>query len=241
MYQFSSGSLYGIGNGPRKFGALQDVAVDISFTKKALYGQNQFALTIARGQGKITGKAKFATLNALMLQDLFFNTPVTSTQTITPIFGEAGTVGSSPFNVTVANGATFVDDLGVFDGVTGLPYQRVGTPSVTGQYSVNLTTGVYTFFSGDVGKAVFIDYTFKSSTAAGLQLALSQQLSGTTPSFGIILATKYNGKALYLNLVACVSDKLSLATKMDDFMVPEFDFEAMANAAGSVGNLTLAE
>jgi hypothetical protein len=56
----------------RKFGALQDVSVDISFNLKELYGQNQFPLTIARGQGKIEGKAKFANLNGGMVNDLFF-------------------------------------------------------------------------------------------------------------------------------------------------------------------------
>jgi hypothetical protein len=74
-YQFGSGNLYGLAGAvpvARKFGALQDVSVDISFNLKELYGQNQFPLTIARGQGKIEGKAKFANLNGGMVNDLFF-------------------------------------------------------------------------------------------------------------------------------------------------------------------------
>lgn len=248
MYQFSSGSLYGylpqnVSN-PRKFGQLQDVSVDISFNKKALYGQNQFPVTIARGQGKITGKAKFANLNGLMLNDLFFGQASPSTGQVMPIFGEAGTISGGSFQVTVANGATFRDDLGVTYSATGLRLVRVGSAPAVGQYSVS-GLGVYQFAAGDTGLGVVIDYTYTIS-ASGSTLSLNQLLSGSTPTFGMVLVSKYQapGQAvlpLYLNLFVCTSEKLSLATKMDDFMVPEFDFEAMANVSNQVGTLALGE
>lgn len=241
MYQFSSGSLYGINSSgaPRKFGLLQDVSVDISFTKKSLYGQNQFPVTIARGQGKLTGKAKFANLNGAMLNDLFFG-QTTLTQSVMPIFGESVIVPGTPYQVTVAQGATFVDDLGVQDPTTGLYLTRVASAPATGQYSVNAASGQYTFAAADTGKNFLIDYTYKVTTS-GLSMNINQLLSGTTPNFGMLLVTKYNAKPLYLNLSTCMSDKLSLATKMDDFMVPEFDFEAQATVGGFVGTFALGE
>jgi hypothetical protein len=162
-----------------------------------------------------------------------------------PIFGELGNIGTTPFQVTVANGTNFVDDLGVFYQATGLPLTRVTAGPAVGQYSVNTSTGVYQFAAADTGLAVLIDYTFKVA-ASGTELQLGQLLSGTTPVFSVILATKYaapgqTAKPLYLNLFACTSDKLSMATKMDDFMIPEFDFQVMANSTGGVGNLALGE
>jgi hypothetical protein len=64
---FGSGALWGertdvtgSGIGPRQFGVLQDIQIDFDWTDKELYGQLQFPVAIARGQGKISGKAKFA-------------------------------------------------------------------------------------------------------------------------------------------------------------------------------------
>jgi hypothetical protein len=110
----------------RPFGALQDVSVDISFNLKELYGQDQFPLTIARGQGKIEGKAKFANLNGGMLNDLFFGQSNATGKKV-PVSREPGTIPTTPFQVTVVNGATFAEDLGVVYTLTGLPLVRVAS------------------------------------------------------------------------------------------------------------------
>ena len=251
MYQFSSGSAYGIDSTgvPRKFAELQDISVDVSFTTKSLYGQNQFALAIGRGQGKITGKAKYAGLRGAMINNLFFGQG-NNMQTNIPIFGEAGSVpGVSTYTITVSQATSFVDDLGVTyasGANAGVPFTKVGSPTTAGQYSVNAATGVYTFSAADANAAVFIDYTYKVTTS-GYSIPINQQLAGTTPAFGLVLVSKFTPpgtsivKAFYLNLFLATSSKLSLATKMDDFMVPEFDFEAMANASGNIGTFALGD
>src|SRR5271165_3541528 len=75
---FGSGAVWGertdvtgSGIGPRQFGVLQDIQIDFDWTDKALYGQLQFPVAIARGQGKITGKAKFAQILGLLYSDIF--------------------------------------------------------------------------------------------------------------------------------------------------------------------------
>ena len=80
MFEFGSGTLWGFPVGgnvaanptPKKFGTLQDVSLDISGDVKQLYGQKQFPEAVARGKCKITGKAKFASVNGKQLNDLFF-------------------------------------------------------------------------------------------------------------------------------------------------------------------------
>jgi hypothetical protein len=244
LYQFGSGNVFGLVssggvNVPRKFGALQDVSVDISFNLKELYGQNQFPLAVARGQGKIDGKAKFANLNGAMLNDLFFGQTNAVGQTLN-VIGEAATVPTTPFQVTVANGATFKEDLGVTYAATGVPLTRVPSAPVTGQYSVVNATGVYTFAAADVGLGMLFDYAYTAS-ASGNTTTINNLLSGSAPTFIVSIPLKYNAKWMYLRLNACVSSKLTLATKIEDFLVPEFDFKAFADAAGIIGTLSLTE
>lgn len=242
MYQFGSGNLIALAGAvpvARKFGALQGVSVDFTFNLKELYGQLQFPLTVARGQGKIDGKATFASLNGALVNDLFFGGANAAGQTV-PVIGEAASIPASPFTVTVANGATFKEDLGVTDVATGLPMTRVASAPATGQYSVTVGTGAYLFAAADTGKAVLIDYAYTVAGSGNLT-TISNQLTGSAPSFGVSLPMKYNGKTMYLKLTSCVSSKLSIATKMEDFIVPEFDFKAYADASGVVGYLSMSE
>ena len=76
---FGSGVLIGTtSDGPLQFGTLQDVSVDFSFSVKSLMGQYQFPVAVARGAGKISGKAKFANIDGPILNTIFFgNTPAT--------------------------------------------------------------------------------------------------------------------------------------------------------------------
>lgn len=244
LYQFGSGNAFGLVTVggivvPRKFGALQEISIDFAFNVKELYGQFQFPLTVARGQGKISGKAKFANLNGAMINDLFFTQTNATGQTLHAI-GEAGLIPATPFQITATNGATFKEDLGVTNGVTGVPMTRVtGTPT-TGQYACNNTGGVYTFAAADTGIAVLMDYAY-TSASTGNTTTIANSLTGQAPNFALSFPIKYSGKSMYLKLNACVSSKISFATKLEDFMVPDFDFSGMADAAGNIGTISLSE
>jgi hypothetical protein len=247
QYQFGSGNLYGLVSSggvlvPRKFAGLQDVSIDFSFTMKELYGQSQFPLSIARGQGKIAGKAKAANFNAGMYNDIFFGQTNTAGQKLS-IVGEAGAIPTTPFQVTVANSALFFEDMGVVFTATGVPLVRVPSAPATGQYSV--AAGVYTFAAADTTLGVIIDYTY-TPAAGGLTTTLNNLLSGTTPTFVAVIPISYtmqNGvkKTFYMRLNSCYSNKLMLATKIDDFMIPEFDFTAGADVAGLIGTVSSSE
>src|SRR5260370_37252222 len=150
----------GSGIGPRKFGVLQDIHIDFNWTDKPLYGQLQFPLAIARGQGKITGTAKFAQILGLLYSDIFFGlTPATGQFAVSQL--EAASVPAvTPYTVTVANAANYNDDLGVVYAGSGRRFNRVTTPSAAGQYSVNFSTGIYTFSSADASAAAKSLLTF---------------------------------------------------------------------------------
>lgn len=243
QYVFGSGTLYAVDSDsnstPVKFGGLQEASVDFSFSNKELYGQNQFPLTVARGTGKISGKAKNASVSGELFNRLFFGGTLATGQLLVAE-DEAAVVPASPgpYTVTVANSVNFSQDLGVIDASIGQPLTKVDSTPAAGQYSV--AAGVYTFAAGDAGKQLKVSYSHNSAST-GKQLTITNKLQGQAPTFKVILSERYNGKALTLELNACVSSKLSMPTKSEDFMVPEFEFSACADAAGNIGTLSLAE
>ncbi|HEX3884746.1 MAG TPA: hypothetical protein VHW66_18985 [Stellaceae bacterium] len=250
---FGAGALWGnrtdttgSGIGPDQFGILQDVEIDWDWQTKELWGQYQFPLDIARGQGKITGKAKFARIFGAIYGDLFFGQTPASGQ-IQVSENEAGSVpASSTYTITPANAASYLDDLGVYyaSGATaGTRFSRVSTGPTAGQYSVNMSTGVYTFAAADASAAVQISYLYTGT--GGKKLVLTNQFMGFTPTFK---ATFYTTKTtqgtpagLSLVLNACTATKLSLPTKIDDYEIQEFDFSAFADATGTIGTLSTNE
>ena len=244
QYGFGSGVLFGtrtdmVNATPVQFGAVQDVSIDFQFSLKELYGQFQFPLAIARGAGKISGKAKMARISGRSFNDLFFGATLSAGQQATA-FQEAAVVPASPFQVTVANAATFAGDLGVLAQATGLPLLKVASAPATGQYSVNPASGVYTFAAADTGLAVLVSYSY-AIAGSGQKLSIGNQLLGTQPQFQANFYETFQGKQLTLQLNACVSTKLGLASKLEDFIVPEIDFSAFADAAGNLGSISLAE
>lgn len=246
MFQFGSGVLLAqrtdISNAtPAQFALLQDVSFDFSFETKELYGQYQFPVAIGRGKGKIESKAKLARVSLLCFSSLYFGASLSAGEILTA-YGETGTVpASSTYTVTVSNSAHFVDDYGVVYAATGLPLARVASGPAAGQYSVS--AGVYTFAAADASAAVLISYTYSSTAATAQQFTISNQLMGTTPTFQAQLMGKdpNTGTPLNLKLYNCTSSKLSMATKLDDFMVPEMDFSAFANPAGNIGIMSVGD
>ncbi len=109
----------------------------------------------------------------------------------------------------------------------------------SGQYS-RIALGVYTFNSSDAGKAILANYTYTVS-GAGQKFTVANQLLGTTPTFQALFYTTFQGQAISLKLNNCTSNKLSFQTKLEDFVLPEFDFSCFADASGNVMTWSFAE
>lgn len=243
MYSFGSGVLIGtrtdIANAtPVNFGLVQEVAIDEAATIKELYGQFQHPIAIARGTIKTTGKAKVARISGLAFASLFYGAQPQVGQLATAFAEAAAVPAVAPFSVTPANGATMVDDAGLIYAATGLPLAKVAAMPSAGQYVV--AAGVYGFAAADAGKALLLNYTY-TIAAVGQRFAVMNQLTGTTPTFQAQFFTTFQGQAVSLKLNACTASKLSLQTKLEDFVIPEFDFSCFADATGTVMTWSFAE
>jgi hypothetical protein len=241
---FGSGLLFGIpltdGTGaaitnptPVQFGVLQDVSVDISFEAKMLHGQNQFPVASGRGKGKISGKAKFARINGLLMNSLFFGQTLAAgiIAVQSDFLGTA--IPASPFTITVTppNSGTWQTDMGVKDA-NGNPMTRVASAPTAGQYSV--TAGAYLFAAADTGKIVFISYEYTATSTTAKKIDVNNLPMGYAPTFLMSLSRPFNGAIDSLKLYSCQSNKLGVGGKNDDFNVAELDFDAFADGAGRV-------
>ncbi len=226
---------------PIQFGALQEGSVDFEFDTKLLYGSNQFPLFAARGKGKITGKAKSAQVNGALLNAIMFGQTLSSgiTADVYDAVGTAIPAGPSTITPTVPGTGTWSVDLGVRD-TNNLALKKVAATPTAGQYSVS--GGVYTFATADVGKTVYINFQYTATSTIATKIPLTNVLMGAAPTFRADLSIPFNGKSLTVTLLNCLSSKLSLATKLDDFLIPDFEFSAFADASGTnIGYIALSE
>lgn len=225
---------------PTRFGALQDVSVDFSFDIKQLWGSNQFPLEQARGKGKVDIKASIGRVDPSLFNNIFFGLSTSTGETLNAI-DENATPGSGTF--TVANGATYSQDLGLYNTVTGLWMTRVAAAPAAGQYAVNVATGVYTTNTAQNGQLLKASYTY-TSAGTGVKLAYTNQLMGGNVVFGLNLVNKFKGgdgitRSLLLNFPAVQCPKLSMPLKLDDFTITGLELMAQDDGLGNVFNYSM--
>ncbi|CAN5950499.1 unnamed protein product [Sphagnum jensenii] len=243
---FGIGALWGTRNditgvGPDQFAVLQDNSIDFSFEIKELYSQLGWPIDIARGKGKITGKAKMARVFSALYADLFFGaTSVTGETNVSE--NESYTLAAT--TLSVANASTFVADLGVYYNAQGnkrFSYVT-GALSATGQYSTG-SNGAYTFYTGDIGASIAVSYVYTDT--GGKSITITNNFMGYTPTF---IGTFYQSRAtqggsgqLTLRLNECVSSHLTIPSRIDDYAIPDFDFQAFSAGNNVVGVLSTTE
>jgi len=123
-------------------------------------------------------------------------------------------------------------------GGLGTPFTKVATLTATGQYTVNVSTGVYTFDVADTLKAVQISYNYTLAAVGNTQQANNQVL-GFGPYFEMWCQFSYqvdvagyptNG----LWLAQCRAGKFSMPLKRAGYLIGTLDIEAYSNSSGQV-------
>lgn len=232
---------------PMLISGIQDISIDVSADMKEAFGQNSFALVSARGKQKIAVKIKNLQVHGRLWNAFYFGQTLT-TGIYEAVYDSTGiAIPATPFTVTVSstaadathvqipNSGTYGYNLGVRDS-NGLPYGRVASGPTTGQYS--LSGGVYTFAAADAGKTVYIDYNYTATSTVAQQLVVQNQLMGQSPYFqlDIKIPSPLGGSVNY-TFPNCVTTKLGISTKLDDFIYPEIDISVFA--PGGVSPFTI--
>lgn len=216
---------------PIPVGILQDCSLDVAFTEKELYGAFQFPVDVARGQGKVSGKAKFGSINGALISAVLAGSAINSGTTAGAI-NETGVIPSTPFQITAAQSATWTTDTGVIDFTAGIVMTRVVSGPTTGQYSV--AAGIYTFATADVGHTVSLNYGYTVAGGTGKTVTFTNQLMGATNTYQLRLFNIYRAKPIGCLLYAVTLPKLSLPFKNEDHTLGDVDFASYADSVGRV-------
>lgn len=227
---------------PIIFGTLQEMELDVKFELKELHGQNQLAVAVGRGKGKITGKIKVADIRAGFLETIVFGQSG-SNGLISMVNDTTGTnvPASSPYTVTVTppDSGTFDANLGVINASTGRPLERVASSPASGQYS--LSGGVYTFAAADADKSMYINYRYTATSTTARTMTLRNLPMGYAPTFAVDYYAPFQGKQAVFSLNTCIADGWKWGAKNDDFTVPEIGFTCQVDASGVIGKMCFSE
>jgi hypothetical protein len=248
QYVFGSGTLIGkrtdvANTPPALIGTLESVEIDFDRKVETLLGQYNVAVAAGGAELKITGKAKFARLQATTINNLFLGQALSSSGMLEMATSEAATTATTTF--TVAIGATYTEDFGVYYASNMVQLTPVASGPTQGQYVPGVAnTGTYTINASDENTALLVYYGYTTSSG-GNKIVLSNQLTGPVPMFEVSLKETFNyfgtQKDLVVKLNACFSPKLSLAFSNQKFTIPELDFQAIADASNNIGTIGITE
>lgn len=229
---------------PIRLGVIQSMTLEVSGDMKELHGQYSFAVDSARGKGKVGGKVEFSQVSGRAINSIMFGQTET-TGTLQAVYADTTgqVVPASPYQITVAppGSGTFVEDLGVVD-IDSVAYTRVGSTPAARQYSVNPSTGVYTFNSAQAAATVYISYRFSATALRARSLVVNNVAMGQAPTFKAIANVSYKGKSALVILPNVMSTKLALlGTKLDDYSQQSIEYSVFTNGLGTVFEVHVSE
>lgn len=219
---------------PIPFALLTDCKIDGDYSEVPLRGNMQFPQEIAFGEANLKVSAKNANVNGATLAAFLAGSTVTAGGVL-GVLSELATIPATPYQVTVANGATFSENLGVLDLTANKWLTVVASNPATGQYSVS-AAGVYTFAAADVGHNLAINYSY-TSASIGKTTSLNNQVAGTTPIFALALYNEYTsaGATRYMGVrfPAVVCPKLSLSMAPTKWTEQDLSFSVRQSTSSS--------
>lgn len=221
-------------------GVLQDLEIDIDRTVKELIGQYALPVDIALAQMKITGKGKYAQVGATNLNNTILGQTLTSSSGFQIAAPENHT---GALTITVTNGATFSEDLGVRYHSTGNPLQPVTSSPSTGQYIAGAAgVGAYNFAAADT---VSLDIYYSYNVSTMQQITAVNQLMGQGTTFELIGSNTYNvcgvTKVISVKLNACKASKTGLPMKNIDYTMFDLEFQAFADCSNAWGTIAMTD
>lgn len=202
-----------------------------------LKGQFQFPDDVAIGDKTVKGKMMFGRIETALLNQLMLgDATVAGIKAINS--RESHTIPTTPYQVTITppHAGVFGNDLGVIYTATGVALTQVPSAPITGQYSVVLATGIYTFAAADTTLGVLISYTSTDATAGAITQQIGNQNMGYGPTCEVWAACAYQDTRNGLHLPAVKFGKLSAPLKRDGYMIQTLDYEAYASATQVTAN-----
>jgi hypothetical protein len=134
-------------------------------------------------------------------------------------------------------------DLGVYYAATGNRMLKYVTGARRRASTPRAQMVSTSFFTGDISSVVSISYVY--TDAQGKTVTINNNFMGYTPTF---IGTFYQQRntqggtgQLTLRLNQCVSNHLSIPSRIDDYAIQDFDFSAFSSGANVIGTISTSE
>ena len=241
---FGSGYFYAIPNitnpNPTAFGATQSISCDFKRDLKYLHGTEQLPIENASGKVTVSGKVEMATVNGRLINDLLLGGSMASGENQVVIGEQHSIPPTGPYTITIAppGSGTFGQNLGVKYTATNVPLVQVASGPTTGQYSQS--GAAFTFAPADEGLGITFDYSY-SESSTGQTVTMTNQAMGKTGNFTSVMAMNFGTEQNTIQLNNCMSGGWSLATKLDDFAMPSFEYGAATDSTDTLGTMSFAQ
>jgi len=219
---------------PTQLITLQDIGVDFSYTNKPLMGQLQFPVAVARAEGKVDMKCKFAGLGAKIINDLMFGGTVAAGGEVIFVANSSQTPSSGSFTITPAGG-TFLKDQGVIDSAGNQLTLTTSAPA-SGSYEVNNSTGVYTVNSSQPNTPLLVSYLY-TATSGGFNAPIPNKPMGQQPLVNTWVSNSNWSNSLVFNFPSCIFTKMGLPQKNTDWTLADMELSAFSDALSNLAYL----
>ena len=231
-----------------KYGDVNEFNMDIKVDQKDIYGENGFALAVFDGRKQIDLSVKHYTLRLdALASDLNQSAPGASTTNF--IVDEKVTVPTTPYQYTLAQGATYVAGsidlvmLVTTGGVTyPVTYAIVSAGSEVAGKSASITSaGVITFNAGDTG--IIGKATYQYGFTLGSSMSLVNQYQNSTPSYQMVYVKRDKSPidssvgTMIVTLNAVRFGGLKFAGKEGSETLWERTLKAFADPTGAIGSI----
>lgn len=216
---------------------LQEVQIDFKGDLKKLFTQYQMPIATARGKIDVTGKAKIVNYDPDPINQLFWAQSIAAGIQIPVDQEQDVATGGGTVTLTVTNGATFAQNNGVvFASGTkaGQQLLQVASAPAVNQYTVNTTTGVYTFNVADNNTTMAVSYTYSNATR-GKTITMLNQVMGYAPVCAVDVWANFRNKILGIRLNSCTFGSWTYPSKLEDFWVSDVSFDANADNSNNIG------
>jgi hypothetical protein len=187
-------------------------------------------------QRTLSGKITLSDFSSSLLSAVTNGTTVSANRKIG--YTTTGAIPSTPFEVTVpltTPTRTFATDCGVINLTDGKPMTRAATATGSNVYSVNTTTGLYTFNTADSTDQYLIYYEATPSSTDGVTSEVAQSLSSTAaPKYGIHVQKTLAGKSWGIYVPSARIPGLSTSFKRDGWSEVTLDWKATLSATSKL-------
>lgn len=214
---------------------------DLDFDQKLvpLVGSQKVAVDVAPATLTVTGEIKFTQIMATTFGNLLFGNQPTAGAGFDLIGPENYGNLTGP-NVTIANSATFITDLGVFYHRTGQALIPVTSAPSAGQYipAEDKSAGIYTFATADFAVPGGLDIWYQSGLTSQNEIDVDNVPMGTGPVLQLIGSVPFAvagvPKKLNLEFYCAHIGRSPLAFDNKKYLLQSMAFLASADGQGRV-------